>query len=181
MSTKPTGESWRQVLMAALLLAAGISPLVSGQAQPNGTTPLPLTADDRAEIRQLVASYAHALGTCAADDYAALFTPDGRFSTTEFRVPKHRELYGASATLQGHAQLRELVQTEEHCMKDASPANRSPRSLPDLEIKPSPEGATGKAHFAKDGWYEDVYVRTAEGWRFKSRMVFMPPRAGAEE
>ncbi len=48
------------------------------------------------------------------------------------------------------------------------------------EITPSAEGATGRVYLvqlgmegpgsvARHGGYEDVYVRTAEGWRIKSR------------
>jgi len=40
-------------------------------------------------------------------------------------------------------------------------------------------GATGSAPIGQGGRYDDVYVKTAEGWRFKSRTVTMPPLAGA--
>ena len=48
-------------------------------------------------------------------------------------------------------------------------------------ITPSPEGATGKSYLLaigvganpttieRQGGYEDVYVKTEDGWRFKSR------------
>jgi hypothetical protein len=48
-------------------------------------------------------------------------------------------------------------------------------------ITPSPEGARGKAYLfavgvggaptaiAREGSYEDVYVKTPVGWRFKAR------------
>jgi hypothetical protein len=39
-----------------------------------------------------------------------------------------------------------------------------------LELTPSREGATGKAYY-NGGRYEDAYVRTPRGWRFKSRTV----------
>jgi hypothetical protein len=55
-------------------------------------------------------------------------------------------------------------------------------------IEPSPEGAIGKSDLlfvtiGPDGWtgtldgggkYYDVYVKTAEGWRIKSRQFLMP-------
>ncbi|HVZ20079.1 MAG TPA: nuclear transport factor 2 family protein [Vicinamibacterales bacterium] len=42
-------------------------------------------------------------------------------------------------------------------------------------IAVTPEGATGKAVLRNDGGrYDDVYVRTADGWRFKSR-TYVPP------
>jgi len=47
-------------------------------------------------------------------------------------------------------------------------------------VQPSTDGATGIAYLAKDGGrYEDSYVRTSTGWRFKSR-VYVPPPAGGD-
>jgi SnoaL-like domain len=37
-------------------------------------------------------------------------------------------------------------------------------------IAPSPDGATGKAYLKDGDHYEDVYVKTSEGWRIKSRV-----------
>jgi hypothetical protein len=59
-----------------------------------------------------------------------------------------------------------------------------------LVIEPSPEGAVGKSylvypgvrgigadpdHSGHVGGYQDVYVKTAQGWRFKSRLHVFPP------
>jgi hypothetical protein len=65
-------------------------------------------------------------------------------------------------------------------------------------ITPTPEGATGTVDMMmiglggdpnkieNDGYYEDVYVKTAQGWRFKQRTHHAvldagqrPPAAGA--
>jgi hypothetical protein len=57
-------------------------------------------------------------------------------------------------------------------------------------IEPAPEGATGKVYLVAigldgdpqkvdaQGYYEDVYVKTPQGWRFKSRLHVL--RAGQE-
>ena len=150
-----------------LLLSAAFS-----QAQPV------LSEQDRADIRSLVARYADALGRCAAGEYAGLFTSDGTFTSDDFRSAKHRELYGPKATLRGRDQLRQLVRTEEFCLDGRARPSASPRSVPMVTIEPSPEGARGSAAIGADGRYDDVYVKTAQGWRFKSRTVTMPSPPG---
>jgi hypothetical protein len=87
------------------------------QSRPVAGAAVPaLSKQDRAEIRTLVARYAQALGSCAADEYASLFTPDGTFTTDEFRGAKHRETYGPRATLRGLSTEREHGHTEEFCL-----------------------------------------------------------------
>ena len=154
--------------------------IVTVHGQRAGSQAPTLTAQDRAEIQQLVAKYARALGSCSAHEYADLFTSDGVFVSDDFRGAKHRELFGPSGKLEGRAQLVQLVQTEDHCM-NAAPSTRpgnttsSSRPVPTAIIEPSAEGATGRASLgAAGGHYEDIYVKTADGWRFKRRTVFMP-------
>jgi catechol 2,3-dioxygenase-like lactoylglutathione lyase family enzyme len=145
-----------------------------------------VTAQDRAEIQQLLAHYATALQRCAAREYAELFTPDGVFISDDFRGATHRELYGKSATLVGRAKLIELVNTEEFCLHPETraagagtggQANRPPLNA---VIEPTEDGAKGTVALGKDGRYEDLYVKTGDGWRFKSRRVFMPPAADSQ-
>ena len=176
----PGTELLATVAVAIILVNSSAA---SRQAEPHAPV---LTARDRAEIQQLVSRYAVALSSCAAKEYSELFTPDGVFATDDFRGPRHRQLYGKSATLTGRAQLVELVRTEEHCLAAESTAGTSPaatrtqRPGPGVVITPTPEGATGKATLGSGGRYEDVYVKTPEGWRFKSRTVFMPPLPTSE-
>jgi hypothetical protein len=165
---------------------AGIILLAAVHAQQS-KVPGTLTEQDRVEIQQLVARYARALSTCAAKDYADLFTPDGVFVSDDFRGAKHRELYGKSGRLVGRAKLMELVQTEDFCLTPEANApgggerGRTARPAPTVVIEPSPEGARGTASLGNGGHYEDVYVKTSEGWRFKSRTVFMPPLSATEQ
>jgi hypothetical protein len=167
----------------ALSLTATMSVSVRVQEHDGAHSqpPVTLTDRDRAEIEELVARYGSALGRCAAVEYADLFTPDGVFTTDEFRGAKHRELYGVKGSLTGRAKLIELVQTEEFCLNPAANgASRGSRGngsrpAPRPVIVPSASGATGTAPLGNGGRYEDVYVKTADGWRFKSRTVFMPP------
>jgi SnoaL-like protein len=175
--------SLSSVLIAALIAWMGAAPL----QKVSTTAATPLTDADRTEIRQLVARYARALGSCSADEYAELFTPDGVFVSDDFRGARHREIYGShGGKLEGRAALKQLVLTEDFCLKDASrptPATQTnaggSRPVPEVVIEPSPGGAAGRASLGGGGRYEDVYVKTADGWRFKQRTVFMPPLAGS--
>src|SRR6185503_14026383 len=88
-----------------------------------------LSADDRAAIQQLAVEYGRALGTCAAEDYARLFEPDGTFAS------------GARGTVRGHDRMVALVQSERHCNGTGA---KQPRPAPSMEIQPAPGGATGK-------------------------------------
>jgi hypothetical protein len=117
----------------------------------------PLSAKDRAEIQQLAADYGKALGTCAAEDYARLFEPDGVFAS------------GPRGTVSGRAALVALVESERHCNGNGE---RVARPAPTMEIEASPGGAVAKGVLSADGSYvDDTYVKTKNGWRFKLRQV----------
>jgi hypothetical protein len=145
-------------------LALSLSVLVSVGAQAQGR-PKALTAMDYIEIQQLVAKYPYALDTHDANGYmyADLFAPDGTFGTT-----KGREALAA---------LARSTQPE----KSGPAATR--HFLTNVIITPTPEGAVGRQYnvlidigdagkssaIDHGGHYEDVYVKTSAGWRFKSR------------
>ena len=141
----------RRLLPGTVLVAVVLSAPRPGAAQSAPS----LTPGDRAAIQQLSATYAEVLGACKAEEYAALFTPDGYFAS------------GFRGRVQGREPLIKLVQSERHCIAGTP---RTASGVPVMTIEASTEGATGKAMLANDGGaYEDVYVRTPAGWRFKSR------------
>ena len=37
----------------------------------------------------------------------------------------------------------------------------------------------GRARILATGWYDDIFVRTAEGWKFAHRVNHVDPRARA--
>jgi hypothetical protein len=138
-----------------------------------------LTALDYHEITQLINRYAYGIDTCANNgyDYANLFATDGVFidrnSDAGFAAGGRELARGrdALATLVGGGSrgcATKLVWTDwSHLMLNH-------------EITPSAEGATGRIYLvqlgmsgpgsvARHGGYEDVYVRTPEGWRIQSR------------
>ena len=135
-----------------------------------------LSTQDRAEIQELVARYARALSSCASQEYASLFVEDGMFVSDDFRGTRHRAMYGPNGgTLVGRAKLAELVETEDFCLdKSQDRTTRAPRTTPKVAIEPTAQGAKGTIPLANNGRYEDEYVKTPDGWRFKSRRVVMP-------
>ena len=170
-----------QTLRAVIVLLACAPLSARAQSAPAGEEkPTAVSATDRSAIERLLAAYNDALSTCAATAYADLFTPDATFTSDDFRGTKHRALYGKSATLVGHDQLVQLVDTEDFCLDPAQRARRtaSPRnvagSLSGLTLAVTADGVRGTLPLGNGGRYEDVYVRTAGGWKFKARRVVMP-------
>jgi hypothetical protein len=155
---------------AAVCVAVLVSSAVVGARQAPT-----LTAQDRADIQELVAKYQRALSTCASEEYASLFVPDGVFISDDFRGKKHREMYGPNGgRLVGRAQLAELVATEDFCLEKTQRRGAAP-TPPHVVIEAMPGGAKGTIQLANKARYEDEYVKTSEGWRFKVRTVVMPP------
>ena len=139
------------MIPASALLAFALSASLGAQ-----TT---LTTQDRAEIQELTAKYARTLGGCAAEEYADLFAPDTGYFASNIR-----------GEVVGRARLIALVQSERHCTTPQ--ANAAPRTVPTVVIEMTQAGAVGRADLGeKVGRYDDEYVKTSRGWRFKSRTV----------
>ena len=132
-----------------------------------------LTTQDYIDIEQLYATYNHAIDSGDAEAWAATFTPDGTFNTR----------FTGKEGLMGFIKMwREKM----------NGANRRHWNS-NLRITPSAEGANGTVmlmlldvstkppSIASTGMYTDVLVKTANGWRFKTRQVKgdAPPVAAA--
>ena len=139
--------------------------------------PATLTAADYLEIQQLVARYSYAVDMHGGDGsaYAALFAPDGSVGTQA----------------KGTAQLSEFAaQTN----KDRSGPAFTRHFVTNVVIKPAPGGATGRSYLVTldaaeagkpttmlgGGHYDDIYVKTPQGWRFKSRN-YVPSQIGPRQ
>jgi len=145
---------------AAATVTLTVLTSTSGQAQINTT----LTDKDRAEIQAIAVTYREALLTCKGEQYADLFaTPGGYFAS-----PSRGEVREKKA-------LMEMVGSYDRC--DAPPAKAptgggGPVSISDVKIEPAPEGAKALVPYTRGGgYYDDVYVKTPKGWKFKSRNV----------
>lgn len=175
----------RRSIGAALIGAAAVMPVHAQSGRGSGPE---LTAQDRVEIQDLVTRYARALGSCAAEEYADLFAPGGGyfFSSIRGEVGTRERLIG-------------LVKSERQCNPTANPnPNANPNATPGrgtpanaapagragggpvVTLEATPEGIKGVASLGNAGGYEDTYVKTPNGWRFKARSVITPQEAAAK-
>ena len=161
-------------LLFVVLLQCGSSAQQNGQA---GVTPMTLTALDYFEIQQLVAKYARAIDTCSNNgyDYADLFTADGFFAPFQ---------NGAIGTkFQGRERLAEASGGGSRGCKNVGWIRQGVKHLyVNHIITPTAAGATGTVDMLMigldgdpgkirhDGYYEDTYAKTPQGWRFASRI-----------
>jgi hypothetical protein len=169
-------SKWK--ILVALALSVGIlagTALAQKRGAPAAKAPA-LTALDYLEIRQLVARYAYAVDTGADNGavYASLFAPDGEFLDRTGRATTGAENLAALARRNTRGQQSAFHFIMNHV------------------IEPSAEGAVGKEYLVQlrmgegerpneifgGGHYEDVYVRTPDGWRFKQRQ-FLPSQRPA--
>ena len=165
------------VIASAIALAVSLSAArpVSAQAAPQ------LTALDYFEIQQLDAKYARAIDTCSNNgyDYADLFAEDGYFA------PEVNGKVGNKA--QGRERLAEISGGGSRGCKNVGWIRQGVKHLyVNHIITPTAEGATGSVDMLMiglggdpykihhEGYYEDTYVKTPQGWRFKSRVHHVP-------
>jgi hypothetical protein len=152
------------VVTTMLIVGVGAASLTRAQQKVSGGT---LTAADYMEIQQLVARYSYAVDTHADNGYAYadLFTPDGVFGKTK-----------------GREALAELARATQ---KERGGPAYTRHFLTNVIIHPTPEGARGSQYLmaldvseggkpssvVHGGRYDDEYVKTPAGWRFKSRQL----------
>jgi hypothetical protein len=165
------------VLVALAFLAGrGVFAVVgTAGAAENGA----LTALDYQEITQLINRYAYGIDTCGGNgyDYANVFTSDGQF------IDKNSDAgyaAGGRVLAKGRDALAELVGGGSKGCKTKLVWTDWSHLMLNHEITATPEGAKGRVYLVqlgmngpgsvdRHGGYEDVYVRTPEGWRIKSR------------
>jgi hypothetical protein len=179
------GRNLTAAVLTSLTMFVSAAP-----AQQRGVGSAPaaptLTAQDYAEIQQLSNRYGWAIDACTNGgyDFADLFSPDGEWSLSEqWGVPGNR------ARTKGRDALASLAGG------DGKGACKDPKTMLGYGIShvivnhvitPTPEGAVGKSYvlaigvggdatkIERQGGYEDVYVKTPAGWRFKSRVHVFP-------
>jgi hypothetical protein len=136
-----------------------------------------LAALDYFQIQQLAARYARAIDTCSNNgyDYADLFTPDGYFAPS---------MNGKILMkFQGREKLAEVSGGGVQGCKNVPWIKEGLHHIyVNHVINPTADGASGTVDMLMiglggdpnkieyDGYYEDVYARTSQGWRFKSRI-----------
>ena len=130
---------------------------------------------DRQAIHDLIADYCYTFDTADHDAFAALFSEDAVFGR-------------AGGEVRGREAIRELVANR--WLEEPTPRRHFVSNIRLRE--PAADGSVrGKAMFLvtiattgesrarilATGWYDDVYVRTAEGWKFAHRVNHVDPRA----
>jgi hypothetical protein len=179
----------RQALIA-MVLAAGICVPTASRAQDRSAKsakPMELTALDYIQIQQLVAKYAQYIDTCSNNgyDYADLFAADGFFA------PFQNGEIGRKA--QGREALAKVSGGGPDGCTGAGWIRQGVHHMyVNHIINPAPGGATGQVNMLMiglggdknkiehDGYYEDTYVKTPQGWRFGSRVHHATYNAAAQ-
>jgi hypothetical protein len=170
-------------MLVGVMLPSGILAQRGGQAPAQ---PIALTALDYLEIQQLVAKYARAIDTCSNNgyDYADLFTSDGFFAPFQNGVVGTR--------FQGRERLAEASGGGSRGCKNVGWIKQGVKHIyVNHIITPTASGATGTVDMMMigldgdpfkirhDGYYEDTYTKTPQGWRFASRIhhvAMTPPK-----
>ena len=169
-------------LLACMCAPHAIADELVPKAPPDA---MELTAADYAEIGQLAIRYAWTLDHCVNGgyDYADLYVEDGQFSVAED--------WGTTSNDQrtfvsiGHDALAKAAGGD-GTGKCVDPKQMLGYGLTHIVtnhmIVPTKDGAVGKhrlltigvcgyPHLMElQGGYEDVYVKTGDGWKFKSRI-----------
>src|SRR5262245_2652375 len=193
--SKPVAQAVRSaILCVALTTVVGIT---SGQVKSTAKATT-LTPMDYIEIRQLVNRYAFALDTGSSNgyDYADLFAADGEFMRP---YAKGREQLAALARGPRLGPDNTVHYIMNHVIEPTPDGAIGKAYLIELNWDITPAQAAGGAGRGAgagptNGWdivgrkagelartgghYEDVYIKTPVGWRFKKR-DFIPSTSGA--
>jgi len=132
-----------------------------------------LTAQDYAEIQQLYGRYNEGADFRDSDLFLSAFADDARFRAGSIELVGTEEL--AAWRVERHG-------------GETGDTGRRHWNSSSYRITPSPEGADGRVYWllvdvsggqpqtVGSGYYNDEYVKTSDGWRFKSRVVMSDAR-----
>jgi hypothetical protein len=172
-----------RVATAAGALWLAVAAVEHGRAQ--STSPTPLTAMDHAQIRQLAARATFAMDTGADNGlaYANLFTADGESVRPN---AKGREQLAALARGGRRGPLLTSLYSANHIIEPAPGGGAVGKQYViaiDHDDEGTFAGSGGRSQYElvgqkrgsvspMGGHYEDVYVKTSEGWKFRRRAFF---------
>lgn len=173
----------QRLWMLFVLAGVFVAPLEAQQAR--SAKPMMLTAQDYIDLQQLSAKYAFAIDACTngGADYADLYTDDGEFSVSQqWGVAGNRKTKGRAALIKAAG-----GDGQGGCVDPKTTLGYGiSHIIVNLVVTPTPDGAVGRSYLLaigvggdptkieRQGGYDDVYVKTAAGWRFKSRVHVFP-------
>jgi gluconolactonase len=176
------------------VLAIGVAAALPAAAFAQKTTKL--TPADRIEIQELTDGYTYKIDNCTNSgyDYADMYTDDAKFGVASE--------WGGANVKWWYSGREELANAagggKDGCRPKRTTGNgvRVHHIATSLVVNATPTGAHGKSTLLATGvggnpvaieWqggYEDEYVKTPKGWRFKSRVHVWPnydwPNTAAE-
>lgn len=170
-------------LVLTVIASAGSAAGLVPKAPPDA---MKLTAEDYIEIHQLVARYSWILDHCTNDgyDYADMYVKDGQFSTANAwgttsnkqrpYVAKGRDALAKAAG--GSGPGGKCVNPKDYLGYGITHITANHMIIPTKngaigKVRLIAVGVCGYPHLMElQGGYEDVYVKTKEGWKFKSRV-----------
>jgi hypothetical protein len=129
---------------------------------------MPTRTDDLVEIQQLLARYAVTITQGDIDGLVGVFTPDGTYSAfgDTYTLDRFPELVGAAP--------KGLFMTGTAVVELEDDSDSASGTQPLCFIEHS-------AHDMRIGYYRDTYVRTADGWRLKTRAMTFIRRSGVHD
>ena len=152
-----------------IVVATVIGAFAAGWVGAQGTRGAALTGADYAEIEQLMAKYYQALDFEDRDMFESIWTEDAVY-----------RMSGRGLAVEG----REAIVQRTVGRWSARPPEHERRHWQNnLVITPTADGATARVYWvsfevsysppkpALSGHYDDVLVRTADGWRFSERVL----------
>jgi hypothetical protein len=177
-----------------LAAVAGLSLPMLGYVQQPGH----FSVEDYTAIDQLTAGYPYKIDNCTNGgyDYADQYTPDGIFGVSSAWGSAGKVWY------RGREQLADAGGGGKGGCRIRKPVPGRPRVhhiVTSQMITPTPDGAVGRSTLLAvtdptadapgsiewQGGYEDAYVKTPQGWKFKSRFHTWPghpwPDTAAEQ
>ena len=157
----------RRVLIVVAATVAGA--YAAGWVGAQGTRASALTGQDYAEIEQLIARYYQALDFEDRTMFESIWTEDAVYRIESMGQP----VEGRDA----------IVERTVGRWADRPPEHERRHWQNNLVVTPTPDGATTRTYWisfevsysppkpALSGHYDDVLVRTPDGWRFKERVL----------
>ena len=157
----------KQMIAVAALLGMALMGSGRAHAQSGGTAAI-LTPADHSEIQHILTSLNQGADFNDSDLWVSQWTPDGSWTRPD------------GESFVGHDRLREYRRSTRVPGGGASSRRHWTNGV---VLTPTANGATGRTYYmllnvadspptvASAGHYEDVFVKTADGWRIKQRII----------